>query len=182
MSPARRTALALVAATCVAGLSCSSGDGLVEVNWQFEDASLERIFPQGSRGDTCEFPSASGIRYDLAVQLTIAENSDACANGWEDPSCVVVEQRQFDCARSRGTATSVAVSAEGDADPGYLMFVEPLIDPTDTAAFVPNSSCVGRPGPRVRRVLPGRITDLEVVQFVFLVSDASPIDIDSCRP
>ena len=61
--------------------------------------------------------------------------------------------------------------------------VEALIDPTDTPAFVPVSECIRSPGPRVRKVSPGRITDLELQQFIITQPDltAGTADLDACR-
>ena len=163
---------------------CADAEGLIEVYWQFEDQNLNRIFPQGASSDSCGFVSASGIRYDLVVRLSVVENSDACAAAPEDPGCQVIDPVVFPCNRQRGTANPVPVSASSDGtDPGYLMLVQTLIDPTDAQAFVPNTDCVIGPGPRIRKVRPGRITDLEVYQFVIkavTVSDYA-LDIDGCR-
>lgn len=163
--------------------ACGESDGIVEVYWQFEDRNLKRIFPQGDVADTCEFTSASGIRYDLRVRLTVLENTEACAATPDEPACQVIDPVLFPCNRRRGTADSVPVSAGDGHDPGYLMIVEALIDPTNGPAFVPNSSCLIGPGPRVRKVRPGRITDLEVYQFIVdavTVGDYD-LDLDDCR-
>lgn len=179
--------------------ACGDPDGIVEVYWQFDDAKLERLFPLGEYPTTCEFESQSGIRYDLRVQLTIVENTQACTDDPTSAECQVIEPKLFPCNRFRGTALSVPVSANPDGDdPGYLMFVEAVIDPTDTPPFVPSPACLSGPGPRVRHVRPGRITDLEIYQFVFAAldvealreaEDSDPgsssallIDIDACRP
>lgn len=154
--------------------SCGEGggDGIVEVYWQFDDAELERLYPLGELPDTCELESRSGIDYALLVRLTIARNTEACAEDWANPDCQVIAPITFSCDRFRGTALSVPVSAEDDgSDPGYLMVVEAVIDPTDTEPFVPERSCLAGPGPRVRRVKPGRITDLEIYQFIVLAID-----------
>lgn len=164
--------------------SCSDGDGIVEVYWQFDDADLRRIFPVGVEPDTCELESQSGVRYDLRVRLTILENTDACRDDWSNPDCQIIEPLMFACNRNRGTALSVPPSVAADGtDPGYLMVVEALVDPTDTAPFVPDETCVAGPGPRVRQVRPGRITDLEVYQFIVLAIDnqGQLLDIDACR-
>jgi hypothetical protein len=165
--------------------SCSDGDGIVEVYWQFEDAELHRVYPAGIEPDTCELESQGGVRYDLRVRLTIVENTPSCVDDWSNPDCQVIEPLLFPCNRSRGTALSVPPSAAEDGtDPGYLMVVEALVDPTDTSAFVPDSSCVTGPGPRVRQVRPGRITDLEIFQFIVAAIDnqGQLLDIDACRP
>lgn len=165
--------------------SCSQGDGIVEVYWQFEDAELQRVYPVGVEPDTCEFESQSGILYDLRVRLTIVENTESCRDDWTNPDCQIIEPLLFPCNRSRGTALSVPASAAEDGtDPGYLMVVEALVDPTDTEPFVPKSSCVAGPGPKVRQVRPGRITDLEVYQFIVEAIDNQGLllDIDACRP
>jgi hypothetical protein len=164
--------------------ACSEGEGIVEVYWQFEDTNLQRIFPQGDVADTCEFTSASGIRYDLRVRLQVIDNTEACAATPDDAACQIIEPVVFPCNRQRGTADPVPVSARDDgSDPGYLMIVQALIDPADGPAFVPNSSCLVGPGPRVRQVRPGRITDLEVYEFIVdavTIGDYA-LDIDACR-
>jgi hypothetical protein len=179
----RARSLLLLGAILLSG-GCAEGEGIVEVYWQFEDRNLRRIFPQGDVSDTCEFVSASGIRYDLRVRLSVTENSEACTAAPDDPGCPVIEPIVFPCNRRRGTAGSVPVSARDDgSDPGYLMIVEAVIDPTDGPAFVPNSTCLVGPGPRVRKVRPGRITDLEVYQFVVdavTIGDYA-LDLDACR-
>lgn len=165
--------------------SCSDGNGIVEVYWQFNDAELRRVYPVGVEPDTCELESQSGVRYDLRVRLTIVENTPTCSANWTDPGCQQIEQLLFPCNRSRGTALEVPPSAADDEnDPGYLMIVETMVDPTDTSAFVPDSSCVTGPGPRVRQVFPGRITDLELYQFVVHAIDTQGLllDLDACRP
>lgn len=172
-------------------LGCSDRDGIVEVSWQVEDASLERLYPLGFESDTCELSSASteqstGARYDLRVRLTIAFNTDACAADHSTADCQVIEPILFPCNRFRGTALDVPPSAEDDeSDPGYLMVVEPMIDPTDAEPFVASSTCIASPGPRVRRVRAGRITDLEVYQFIVLAiehDEGQLLDIEACRP
>jgi hypothetical protein len=165
--------------------SCSDGDGIVEVYWQFVDVELQRVYPAGVEPDTCELESQGGVRYDIRVRLTIVENTPSCMDDWSNVDCQVVEPIVFPCNRSRGTALSVPPSAADDGtDPGYLMVVEALVDPTDTSAFVPDSNCVAGPGPRVRQVRPGRITDLEIYQFIVSAIDNQGLllDIDACRP
>ena len=173
----------LLLAIALLASACTEEPGIVEVYWQFEDRNLERIFPQGDVADTCEFTSASGIRYDLRVRLTVVENTDACAATPDDPACQIIEPVLFPCNRQRGTADPVPISARDDSDPGYLMFVEAVIDPTDGPPFVPNSTCLVGPGPRVRKVRPGRITDLEVYEFIVeaVTLGDYALDIDSCR-
>jgi hypothetical protein len=164
--------------------ACAEGEGIIEVYWQFEDRNVERIFPQGDVADTCEFTSASGIRYDLRVRLNVVENTDACAATPDDAACQIIEPVLFPCNRQRGTADPVPISARDDgSDPGYLMFVEAVIDPTDGPAFVPNSTCLVGPGPRVRQVRPGRITDLEVYEFIVDAVEVGDyaLDLDACR-
>jgi len=163
---------------------CAEGEGIVEVYWQLEDENLRRIYPQGDSADTCEFTSASGTRYDLRVRLSIIENTQACADDPSNGDCQVIEPELFPCTRARGTADPVPISADADGDdPGYLMFVEAVIDPSDGPAFVPNAECLTGPGPRVRKVRPGRITDLEVVQFIVsaVTIDDYALDLDACR-
>ncbi|EDM81109.1 hypothetical protein PPSIR1_29875 [Plesiocystis pacifica SIR-1] len=185
----------LVAGVGLTGLAsltgCGSEEGLVEVYWQFQDGALEPIYPQGARDDTCEFLDSTGLRFNLRVQLTVAENDAACSTdeGYEAAGCTVVVQEAFECNRGRGVAEPVPISGPngtpGEDDPGYLMFVEALIEIGDES-FVPSSSCLLAPGPRVRQVFPGRITDLEVAQFVFLPysvgSGDAAIDTELCRP
>jgi hypothetical protein len=164
--------------------ACAESEGIVEVYWQFEDDNLERIFPQGDQPDTCAFTSASGIRYDLAVRLRVVENSEDCVANSDSATCQIIEPVVFPCNRQRGTADPVPVSADSDGnDPGYLMIVEALIDPTDGPAFVPNATCLSGPGPRIRQVRPGRITDLEVYEFIVraVTLDDFALDIDACR-
>jgi hypothetical protein len=166
------------------GSGCAESDGIVEVYWQFEDRNLDRIFPQGDRRDTCSFRSDSGIRYDLRVRLRVVENTEACAAAPEDAACQIIDPVVFPCNRQRGTADPVPVSAiSEDDDPGYLMIVQALIDPTDGPAFVPNATCLAGPGPRVRKVRPGRITDLEVYEFIVaaVTLDDFALDLDACR-
>lgn len=180
----RRCAAGWLLTSVLLASACAESQGLIEVYWQFEDANLERIFPQGDVADTCELTSASGIRYSLRVRLNVVENTQACADAPDDPDCQIIEPVLFPCNRQRGTAEPVPISArDDDSDPGYLMFVEAVIDPTDGPAFVPNSTCVVGPGPRVRKVRPGRITDLEVYQFIVeavTVGDYT-LDLDACR-
>jgi hypothetical protein len=182
---ARKLALiSTLAAALLGAAGCTEGEGLVELYWEFEDYQLNRIFPQGAAHDTCEFTSASGIRYDLRVRLSIVENSPACAEDPQASGCSIIEPITFPCNRARGTADAVPVSARDDgSDPGYLMIVEALIDPTDGPAFVPNSECLVGPGPRVRKVRPGRITDLEVYQFIVRIVEVGDyaLDLDYCR-
>lgn len=168
---------------------CAEGEGIVEVNWQFEDKDLQRIYPPGARSDTCGFISVDEIPYDLRVRLSVIENSEACAMGVEDPACQIIEPIVFPCNRFRGTANPVPSSAQADgSDPGYLMFVQTVVVPNPGEpdalrdAFVPQPLCLLGPGPRVRKVRPGRSTDLEVFQFIVsgIVPDYA-LKIDSCR-
>jgi hypothetical protein len=173
-------------------LGCGPDEGVVEVYWQFEDAQLDRIYPLGWRTSTCAFTDRAGDNYDIVVRLTIAHYTDACAEDHTDPSCHVVEPETFGCLTSRGTVTDVPPSSqdatETDDDPGYLMVVEPVIVPEASEAFVPISTCIGRPGPRVRRVRAGRITDLEIHEFIVHALDPAAegnlrrIDLAACRP
>jgi hypothetical protein len=181
--------LALVA---LSGSGCGRDEGVVEVYWQFEDATLERVYPLGYRATSCGFTDRSGIEFDLRIQLTIVHYTDECAADHTDPACQLVEPRLFDCERARGTITGVPPSSEDasatNSDPGYLMLVEPVIVPASGDSFVPTSTCIGRPGPRVRRVRPGHISDLEVHQFILHALDPSAeagmklIDLEACRP
>jgi len=168
----------------VALLGCAEGEGIVEVYWQFEDAQLRRIYPPGARPDTCDFTSSAGVAYDLRVRLSVVENTDACASQSDDPACQVIEPKLFPCDRFRGTANPVPISATADGtDPGYLMVVEAMIVPEGGEPFVPDPSCMLGPGPRVRKVRPGRATDLEVWQFIVsaVTTEDYALDIDSCR-
>jgi hypothetical protein len=174
----------VVAAGLVALPGCAEGEGIVEVYWQFEDAQLRRIYPPGDRFDTCDFTSGSGVTYDLRVRLSVIENTDACASQSDDPACQIIEPLLFPCNRFRGTANPVPVSAGADGtDPGYLMFVEAVIVPEGGEPFVPNPDCLLGPGPRVRKVRPGRATDLEVWQFIVsaVTTENYALDIDGCR-
>lgn len=168
--------------------SCGAEVGIVEVYWQVEDAALRRLYPPGDRSSTCAFTDLDGANFDLRVRLTIVHASDACAASPADAACQVVAPVVFDCLRARGTVTDIPPSSqdasEGNDDPGYLMFVEPLIVPEVGEPFVARSTCVGRPGPRKRRVRAGRITDLEVHELVFhaLTSADAKVDLEACRP
>lgn len=172
-------------------LGCGPDQGVVEVYWQFEDARLDRVYPLGYRTSTCAFTDRAGDNFDIVVRLTIAHYTDACTADHTDPSCHVVEPKQFGCLRARGTLTDVppstADATETDSDPGYLMIVEPVIVPENSEAFVPISTCIARPGPRVRRVRAGRIADLEVHEFILHAidpdaeGDLSRIDLEACR-
>jgi hypothetical protein len=175
----------------IALLGCGPDQGVVEVYWQFEDANLDRVYPLGYRTSTCAFTDRAGDNFDVGVQLTIAHYTDACAAEPSDPSCHVVAPKIFGCLRARGTLTDVPPSTEDasetDSDPGYLMIVEPVIMPENGEAFVPISTCIARPGPRVRRVRAGRIADLEVHEFIMHAldpdaeGDLSRIDLEACR-
>jgi hypothetical protein len=180
-----RATIALLGLAVLACSACSERAGLIELAWQFDNAKLQRIYPLSDLADTCGIASQSGIRYDLQVRLTIVENTPACAADLSNLDCQVLEPISFPCNRFRGTAKDVPISAVSDgSDPGYLMLVEAVIDPTDTPAFVPDPNCLTAPGPRVRSVRPGRITDLEVYQFVVsgIESEGALLDIDACRP
>lgn len=185
---ARPLELAFLGLLALAPASCGSEVGIVEVYWQVEDASLRRIYPPGDRTSTCAFTDLDGANFDLRVRLTIVHATDACALTPEDAACQVVAPLVFECLRARGTVTDVPPSStdasEGGDDPGYLMFVEPLIVPEQGEAFVARSTCIGYPGPRKRRVRAGRITDLEVHSLVFhaLAGADAKVDLDACRP
>ena len=187
-----RARLGLFALLGLGLLGCSGRDeGVVEIYWQFEDARLQRVFPLGARANTCGLTDRNGIEFDIVVQLTINHYTDVCAADPSDPSCAVVEPKRFDCARARGTVLGVPPSSEDatatDDDPGYLMIVEPLISTADGEVFVPLSTCIARPGPRVRRVRAGRISDLEVHEFIIHALDPKAVpgmrsvDLETCR-
>ena len=176
----------LGSALVLAATGCGQQPGLVELAWQFDDAGLSRMFPQGSVRNTCTLPSADGLEYALKVQLRIVTNDEPCTADPSLPSCQVIDPLIFDCNRFRGTAKQVPTSDPDDSgqDPGYLMFAEVLIQPSTSAEpFVADPSCIQGPGPRVRSVRSGRLTDLEVYQFVFssYSEGGDPVDIEACR-
>ncbi len=187
--PTRRSTARTLPRLAFAALlgGCGTEHGIVEVYWQVEDAALERIYPQGSRPNTCDFTSRSGERFDLRVRLSIVRNTEACAAEPDAPDCSVIEPLLFACDRARGTATEVPPSAEGDSDPGYLMFVDPVIVPRESESFVASPTCVSRPGPRVRKIRGGRIADLEIYQLIIQAIDPTAegvdarLDLDGCR-
>ena len=172
---------------CALGLGCGEQPGLVEIAWQVDDQSLQRIFPQGELGNTCGLPSTT-FNYDLQVRLRVIHNTETCA---ADPSleeCEVITPQVFDCNRFRGTATEVPVSDPdgegGEPDLGYLMFADVLIKPTNTLEpFVVDPACVQGPGPRIRTVKPGRVTDLDLYQFVYSAYEIGgpPVHLEDCR-
>jgi hypothetical protein len=162
---------------------CGERDGIVELYWQFDDTKLRRIYPLGVEADTCGLQSQT-VDYDLRVRLNVLENTQACLDDPSNVDCQVVEPMLFPCNRPRGTALHVPPSETEAGDPGYLMLVDLVIDPADADPFVPLATCVARPGPRVRQVRAGRITDLEIYEFILLTVDidGEPLDLDACRP
>ncbi len=143
---------------------CDSPVGLVELNWQFVDASAsDQVQP------TCELAAtdtAGNTTVAIRMRLTVSRYDDTCDDPPNQPECIVA-QETFACDRERGTLDNVPAT-----DDPYMMMVDALVDPAGgEGAFVPPSDCVATPAPRLRTVEGGRISDLAVYQVVIHAFD-----------
>ena len=164
---------------------CAEGVGGVELSWAFFDRDVHTVYPRGDQTDSCALGGRAGDAarpYDLNVRLTVLE---ACEE--EDPigTCDPVVDATFECDRFRGLIPELPSS-----DEPYLMHVEVRVSPEGEDAFTAAPDCVAAPGPRLRTVRAGRVTDLAVYQFVIdatrFDSGAKSLDrrldVEACRP
>lgn len=143
--------------------ACERSHGEVELNWTVVDAGGRDVFPVGPFDDLCSFigrTAEDGARrpYSLNVRLSLCEPGCAtdCAS---DPSCLV-EALDFSCNAARGFDTVPAREAS------YEMVVDLVADFGGACACALGPSCALVPGPRLRAIEPGLVTDLQVYLLV----------------
>jgi len=160
--------------------SCGPQKGIVELDWKVVDAQLNSIFPGGSQSDTCGLRGrgAAGTRaYDLRVRLRVLDSG--CAADDTTAACEIASEI-FDCDRARGALVDIPPS-----DNAYLMVVDAMVDLEDEDPYPILGACVAVPGPRLREVTAGHITDLSVYQLVAHAIDfdnpvANLLDLEAC--
>lgn len=175
---------ALVLCVAVGATACVERDaGVVELAWVFVDRNGDPIYPGGvlsldDQRDSCDLPGVAGgdvVRYDLSLQVEICD--PACAAGCDDPSCLVMDPLRFPCDTSRGSEREVPASEEP-----YRFTVKAAVESNITPDCVdPLPTCIAVPGPRVRKVTAGLVTDLQVYQIaVDVTDDSAPLDLEEC--
>ncbi len=160
------------------GFCCDRTHGEIELNWTVVDAAGASVFPTRDLDDLCGFTGrmvAEGprARYALHVQLELCDPACGC-----DPACEPT-RLTFDCDAARGWGTVLADE--------YELRVSLIARPETGCACELTPACALAPGPRVRAVEPGLVTDLQV--FLFVLSGfrlgtkekGSPLmDLDGC--
>lgn len=175
-------------------VACGVDEGTVEIHWSFVDANLQRISPGagGNEQGTCALqdwlrPRGSGEAiFDelddvvLRVRLLGYECADTANPGTGATSpcpaeAPVVDER-FECDESGAVVTQIP--AQTDA---MVWITQIEVDDGTGAAFVARADCISVPGPRQRKILPGRITDLELYEFVVHGTRDSPLLLSQCQ-
>lgn len=143
--------------------ACENTAGEVELNWTVVDAAGQAMFPAGDFGDLCEFigravPGGERRPYSLRAQLRLCEPGcpGDCA---DEPSCQV-ETLRYRCDAARGFSTVPA------REEPYLFEVAMVADFGGGCSCELGPACALAPGPRMRKVEPGLVTDLQVYLFV----------------
>lgn len=164
---------------------CAQGVGGVELSWAFFDRDVRTVYPRGDQTDACGLGGRAGEQaraYDLNVRLTVLEQ---CDEGAPLDDCTTVIDRTFDCDRFRGLIPELPSSE----DP-YLMAVDVRVTPSGGDPYTAAPGCIAAPGPRLRTVRAGRITDLAVYQFVIEATKFDSgsdnlnrkLDVEGCQP
>lgn len=180
-----RWATSLAAMPLLLTGACTADTGVLELNWAFVDDQIEPIYPAGYERDTCDLTGRVGDTerlYDMRVRVRISDPT--CEGGPGDPECRVLDPLVFPCNRARGTEMEVPASDED------LRFdVDVVVVPRGGGAFVPTDECVTHPGPRLRPVPEGLVTDLAVYQLVVHGIDPTQqvqldrqLDLFECNP
>lgn len=185
--PARAGSPALPAALLAAlAAACERAHGEVELNWTVVNVGGRDVFPAGPFDDLCQFigrTAEGGERrpYSLNVRLSLCEPgcADDCA---ADPACVV-EALDFPCNAARGFDTVPAREAP------YTLAVDLVADLGGACACALGPACALVPGPRMRAIEPGLVTDLQVYLLVLTGLDLgidtaemgrTVMDLDAC--
>ncbi|MGB1014935.1 MAG: hypothetical protein ACPG4T_12435 [Nannocystaceae bacterium] len=161
---------------------CNHTEGQVELHWAFLDRDSAPVVPGNSLTlpDTCSLlgtldPDIGETRYALEVVLhtCLSSCTDGCLT---DPACQVIAPQRFSCETTRAT-----VDLPASEDP-YLFATEVVArqEDSETCACAISSTCVATPGSRLRKVLAGLVTDLQVQQMVLTTLDFAG-DFDSDR-
>ncbi|RMG96915.1 MAG: hypothetical protein D6705_10070 [Deltaproteobacteria bacterium] len=175
------------AALAWVGGGCGGDVGTVEVAWVVAGRDGEPIFPSGDLApsaydDTCDLPGygpgMAEVTYALRLSLQIC---DPGCGDCSDSACHVVPEAELPCDGVRYTDPDVPASERP-----YLFRLRARIE-TETGSCVPSAGCVVVPGPISRKVRPGRVTDLQVVEILLDVeggarpgSPASRLDLVAC--
>lgn len=181
-----RWATTLAAVPLLLTGACTADTGVLELNWVFVDDRFATIYPSGDERDTCDLSGVSGSDerlFDMRVRVRVSDPT--CEGGPGDAECRVLDPIVFPCNRARGTEMGVPASDED------LRFdVDVVVVPRGGGAFVPTDECVTHPGPRLRPVPEGLITDLAVYQMVVHAMELPrdnddsgvPFDLFGCNP
>ncbi len=171
----------------VAAPACARDVGVVEVAWVVAGRDGEPIYPSGkltpsAYDDTCSLPGwgpgMAEVTYTLRMTFSVC---DAGCGDCDDPACRVVPTAELPCDAIRYTDPEVPAS-----DEAYLFEVRPTLE-FDGARCTPAAPCVVAPGPISRKVRPGLVTDLQVVEILLDAeggatpgSPASRLDLAAC--
>jgi len=176
---------AMACALLCAPLACAERNaGVVELAWVFVDRDGQPIYPAGvftlnPQRDSCDLPATTdsgntSIFYDLQVQLEICDLT--CAEGCDDPTCLVMDPLQFPCNTSRGSEREVPAS-----DEPYRFTLRTAVRSNANQCLDPEPTCIAVPGPRDRTVTPGLVTDLQVYQISVDIPDQrASLDLEEC--
>lgn len=176
----RRRPGAALACAVLLGLpavpACTDSRGIVQIAWAFVDRSGATVFPAGDLGDTCSFRGAlDGRDRDYDLQIAVRVCDPTCAGGCDDDACLIVDPLLYSCLSARGS--SEVPSSESP----YQFQVDVIAEFDETCACVVQAPCAEVPGPRLRMVRPGLITDLQVYQLVLDMQDVGGVfDLDGC--
>ena len=179
---ARRAAPPLLAAAVGGALApaCGRDEGVVEIAWSFVDSSGRAVFPSGGLNDTCAMTGrlGAGDPRSYALHLEIRLCDPACPGGCDDPACWHEDPLRFGCDVARGSAIVAAQPDPVLVDARVVAVA--LGDPACACAVEP--PCAQVPGPRLRQLRAGLVTDLHVYLLVLALPDPerAALDLDAC--
>jgi len=155
-------------------VACNHQEGIVEINWAFVDQDGDKIIPSRDAENSCGFAgnlAGKAENYQMQVELRVCE--PGCEGGCENPACYAVDPFRFDCHALRASSK---LPASFD---GYEFQVAVIAVPDNNAQeqceCELRSPCIERPGPRIRTIEAGLITDLQVYQLVLALPTVEPI-------
>ena len=161
--------------------------GVVEIAWRVAGRDGAPFYPSGkltpsAYDDTCDLPGTGPGGAETSYRLFFAfEICDPACGDCTDPACHVVPAADLPCDTIRYTDPEVPA-----ADDPYLFSLRARIDAGD-GPCEPAAPCVSVPGPIERKVRPGLVTDLQVVEVRLDAegdappgSEASRLDLVAC--
>ncbi|MEZ4453211.1 MAG: hypothetical protein R3B09_27360 [Nannocystaceae bacterium] len=150
---------------------CTDTRGIVQIAWSFVDRGGNSVFP-GPLGDTCSFHGVvdgADRSFDLRVAVRLCDPE--CSAGCGDDGCLLVDPLVYSCLGARGSSEVPAM------DTPYEFKVEVLADLGSECTCVIEEPCAEVPGPRLRMVRTGLITDLQVYQLVLGLASPSQAEL-----